>query len=77
MNGKGAAHVADVLMNPPMQIPFSYPALIFLSVRLTMKKSDYQLLEMRWVYAMILMISRLLRIRILGIEKTIEGTNTL
>ncbi len=25
INGKGAAHDADVLMNPPMQMPFSYP----------------------------------------------------
>lgn len=25
INGKGAAHDADVLMNPPIQIPFSYP----------------------------------------------------
>lgn len=26
VNGKGAAHDADVLMDPPFQIPFSYPA---------------------------------------------------
>ncbi len=26
INGKGAAHDADVLMDPPMQIPFSYPS---------------------------------------------------
>ena len=26
INGKGAAHDADVLMNPPMQLPFSYPS---------------------------------------------------
>ncbi|MDX6748107.1 hypothetical protein SHK09_15020 [Polaribacter sp. PL03] len=25
INGKGAAHDADVLMNPPIQMPFSYP----------------------------------------------------
>lgn len=25
INGKGAAHDADVLMDPPIQIPFSYP----------------------------------------------------
>jgi len=25
INGKGAAHDADVLMNPPLQMPFSYP----------------------------------------------------
>lgn len=25
INGKGAAHDADVIMNPPIQIPFSYP----------------------------------------------------
>jgi hypothetical protein len=25
VNGKGAAHDADVLMNPPIQLPFSYP----------------------------------------------------
>lgn len=30
INGKGAAHDADVLMNPPIQIPFGYPSqLIF------------------------------------------------
>lgn len=26
INGKGAAHDADVLMNPPIQLPFSYPS---------------------------------------------------
>lgn len=26
INGKGAAHDADVLMEPPIQIPFSYPS---------------------------------------------------
>lgn len=26
INGKGAAHDADVLMEPPIQMPFSYPA---------------------------------------------------
>jgi hypothetical protein len=26
VNGKGAAHDADVLMDPPFQIPFTYPA---------------------------------------------------
>ena len=26
INGKGAAHDADVLLNPPIQIPFSYPS---------------------------------------------------
>ena len=26
INGKGAAHDADVLMSPPMQLPFSYPS---------------------------------------------------
>jgi hypothetical protein len=25
VNGKGAAHDADVFMNPPIQMPFSYP----------------------------------------------------
>lgn len=25
VNGKGAAHDADVIMNPPMQMPFTYP----------------------------------------------------
>ena len=25
INGKGAAHDADVLMEPPIQIPFFYP----------------------------------------------------
>ncbi len=30
INGKGAAHDADVIMNPPIQMPFSYPTqLIF------------------------------------------------
>lgn len=30
VNGKGAAHDADVIMNPPIQMPFSYPTqLIF------------------------------------------------
>lgn len=30
INGKGAAHDADVLMNPPIQMPFTYPTrLIF------------------------------------------------
>lgn len=30
VNGKGAAHDADVIMNPPIQIPFTYPVqLIF------------------------------------------------
>lgn len=30
LNGKGAAHDADVIMNPPIQIPFGYPTqLIF------------------------------------------------
>jgi hypothetical protein len=28
INGKGAAHDADVLMNPPVQMPFSYPTRI-------------------------------------------------
>lgn len=28
INGKGASHDADVLLNPPMQIPFSYPSRI-------------------------------------------------
>jgi len=28
INGKGAAHDADVLMNPPIQMPFSYPTRI-------------------------------------------------
>ena len=28
VNGKGAAHDADVLMNPPIQLPFSYPTRI-------------------------------------------------
>ena len=26
INGKGAAHDADVLMEPPIQMPFSYPS---------------------------------------------------
>lgn len=26
VNGKGAAHDADVLMEPPIQMPFSYPS---------------------------------------------------
>lgn len=29
VNGKGAAHDADVLMEPPFQIPFSYPTRIW------------------------------------------------
>lgn len=30
VNGKGAAHDADVIMNPPIQMPFAYPSqLIF------------------------------------------------
>lgn len=30
VNGKGAAHDADIIMNPPIQMPFSYPSqLIF------------------------------------------------
>jgi len=30
VNGKGAAHDADVIMNPPIQMPFTYPTqLIF------------------------------------------------
>ncbi|RKD99848.1 PDDEXK family nuclease [Marinifilum flexuosum] len=30
INGKGAAHDADIIMNPPIQMPFSYPTqLIF------------------------------------------------
>jgi hypothetical protein len=28
INGKGAAHDADVLMNPPIQLPFTYPSRI-------------------------------------------------
>lgn len=28
VNGKGAAHDADVLMDPPIQLPFSYPSRI-------------------------------------------------
>jgi hypothetical protein len=28
INGKGAAHDADVLMNPPIQMPFTYPTRI-------------------------------------------------
>lgn len=28
INGKGAAHDADVLMNPPIQMPFAYPTRI-------------------------------------------------
>lgn len=28
VNGKGAAHDADIIMNPPIQIPFSYPTLV-------------------------------------------------
>ncbi|MBO9684536.1 MAG: hypothetical protein J7502_18025, partial [Flavisolibacter sp.] len=28
INGKGAAHDADVLMDPPIQLPFSYPSRI-------------------------------------------------
>jgi hypothetical protein len=28
INGKGAAHDADVMMNPPVQMPFSYPTRI-------------------------------------------------
>lgn len=28
INGKGAAHDADVLMDPPVQLPFSYPSRI-------------------------------------------------
>ena len=26
INGKGAAHDADTLMEPPIQMPFSYPS---------------------------------------------------
>jgi hypothetical protein len=30
VNGKGAAHDADIIMNPPIQLPFIYPTqLIF------------------------------------------------
>jgi hypothetical protein len=25
INGKGAAHDADIIMNPPIQMPFAYP----------------------------------------------------
>ncbi len=40
VNGKGAAHDADVLMNPPIQLPFSYPSRILFECKAYQKKAD-------------------------------------
>lgn len=40
INGKGAAHDADVLMNPPIQMPFSYPYRLNFECKAYNKKAD-------------------------------------
>lgn len=40
INGKGAAHDADVLMDPPIQMPFSYPYRLNFECKAYNKKTD-------------------------------------
>ncbi len=46
VNGRGAAHDADVLMEPTVQMPFSYPSSFCLNVRHTILRSPFRSLEM-------------------------------
>lgn len=45
INGKGAAHDADVLMNPPIQMPFSYPYRINFECKAYNKKTGLTIIR--------------------------------
>ena len=45
IHGKGAAHDADVLMNPPIQIPFSYPYRINFECKANSQKTGLSILR--------------------------------
>ena len=44
LQGKGAAHDADVLMTPPIQMPFSYPYRVNFECKAHKKKNDKNIL---------------------------------
>jgi hypothetical protein len=48
INGKGAAHDADVLMEPPIQLPFSYPSRILFECRPMIKRWPYSYKKCTW-----------------------------
>ncbi len=45
INGKGAAHDADVLMDPPIQMPFSYPYRLNFECKAYNKKTDLSVIR--------------------------------
>jgi hypothetical protein len=45
INGKGAAHDADVLMNPPIQMPFSYPSRLNFECKAYKEKSGLPIIR--------------------------------
>lgn len=45
INGKGAAHDADVLMNPPIQMPFSYPFRLIFECKSYKRKTDLSIIR--------------------------------
>ena len=45
INGKGAAHDADVLMNPPIQMPFSYPFRVNFECKAYKKKTGLTIIR--------------------------------
>lgn len=45
INGRGAAHDADVLMDPPFQMPFSYPARLLFECKAFGKKADLSIVR--------------------------------
>lgn len=45
LNGKGAAHDADVLVDPPVQMPFSYPFRLNFECKAYNKKTDLSVIR--------------------------------
>jgi len=45
INGKGAAHDADVIMNPPIQMPFHYPTQIIFECKAYGKKAGLSIVR--------------------------------
>jgi len=45
VNGKGAAHDADIIMNPPIQMPFTYPTQLLFECKAYGKNVDLSIVR--------------------------------
>ena len=45
INGKGAAHDADVIMNPPIQMPFAYPSQLIFECKAYSSKANLSIVR--------------------------------